>query len=733
MAIRAVHVRHLRSVGVAALAPCSGLNVLIGKNNAGKSNLLTAIGQALGHLRAGKIAVPWDLSRPQAEFNGRDTSRPIRIGIEFDLSTDINVELRSRLTKEAPHLERSIEQIGAHNSVAFILAGAVENSSAYLFLEQMAVGKLTPKGEDLSIDGIKLLSVTKAVARELYRNTVSTQVLTKDLQSIEEFIAGRGIGLGFPTEYLFEQTKERRVALIRSQARIRSEVNRQIETLAAQANSFEDLQQSLRQLAAETKEKIESYEKRETEGAISAFAGETRVPPAYAGWMMQQFGSAPTLYFRETKRPIGREDAETLLRLKVRRGGPERLRTFQQTVKALLGVSLDAFESEARGEQSAELDVDDFLVEANGAGIREALRVILDLELKSPQLALIEEPEVHLHPGLARVLASYLREKSQDTQMFITTHSTDFVDFVPLNSVFLISRDDKLRTICEQVDADEAPLKITAELGLKLSTVFMYDSLLFVEGPSDEAVLRELARKLDMDLTRINVGFVYMQGARNFAHFAAEATLDLLSRRKISLCFVVDRDERDDGDVLRMMARLGERSKLLVLVRREIENYLLDPETIRLFIDEKLRLSGSDRARPEVNEVEAAIRSEAVSLKDEVIRLRLENRLLRPVFLHTRATKGSVADRIAAALSELAKRQNGVEAERTTIANELDARWEADALILAPGSLVLHQVAQRFGVTFSKEKGDSERLARHLPANAIPAELRNLLTGIGHG
>ncbi len=42
-------------------------------------------------------------------------------------------------------------------------------------------------------------------------------------------------------------------------------------------------------------------------------------------------------------------------------------------------------------------------MEANGAGIREALRIILDLELERPAFALIEEPEVHLHPGLEKV------------------------------------------------------------------------------------------------------------------------------------------------------------------------------------------------------------------------------------------------------------------------------------------------------------------------------------------
>ena len=48
----------------------------------------------------------------------------------------------------------------------------------------------------------------------------------------------------------------------------------------------------------------------------------------------------------------------------------------QSSVRALLGVNVDAFEAEqpvrARDQPTAEMDIDGFLVEAKGAGIREA-------------------------------------------------------------------------------------------------------------------------------------------------------------------------------------------------------------------------------------------------------------------------------------------------------------------------------------------------------------------------
>ncbi len=63
MRIKAVKLSQFRSVANASMSECGGLNILIGKNNAGKSNLLSAIEVALGHLRTGQDQ---DLGNPIA-------------------------------------------------------------------------------------------------------------------------------------------------------------------------------------------------------------------------------------------------------------------------------------------------------------------------------------------------------------------------------------------------------------------------------------------------------------------------------------------------------------------------------------------------------------------------------------------------------------------------------------------------------------------------------------------
>ncbi len=130
----------------------------------------------------------------------------------------------------------------------------------------------------------------------------------------------------------------------------------------------------------------------------------------------------------ERRKQVGKEEAERLLQLKVERGGDDALSNIKQKVAALLGVKIDAFAAAAghSSNRAAEMDVDNFLLEVNGSGIKEALRLILDVEFQKPNMLLVEEPEVHLHPALETNLMGYLKKVSSECQVFISTHSDYF-------------------------------------------------------------------------------------------------------------------------------------------------------------------------------------------------------------------------------------------------------------------------------------------------------------------
>lgn len=721
MQIHALAIRRFRSIRNSSLRECGGLNVLIGKNNSGKSNLLSALDLVQQHLSLGTIAAPMQSARPTDEFTDRDTTKPFQIGIEYALPPDVNTQLRQTLQADAPHVERAIDQLRHHSRLAIIVAGVYQPDGSFLFVQSVGAGRLVDSEDSLRIDGISLLEIPLPVASQLYEFHHEASGLKEDMEAIDRLLK-----------------EPYRIDSLLSDGRVyyggemRPSLTREIARLTRKKQTKEEFVSALQALQADASSKIESIHHRDTEEAMAAFAGATKAPPKYALALLKRFGDIKVLHLRETREAVGREEAQALLTLKVTRGGPERLSTVQNTVKALLGVTVDAFQAEeSRRGRSAEIDIDQFLVEANGAGVREALRLVLDFELKKPSLVFIEEPEVHLHPGLEHAVYQYLRDKSQSIQVFVTTHSTNFVDSVSFQNIYLVSKGYDQKTSARSLDSGEGALQIPAELGLRLSTVFMFDRLVFVEGPSDEAVLRELCKTLGLDLASRNVGFVQMGGVRNFAHFAARSTLDLLSRRQVGMWFVADRDERDDADVDRMLKNLGDKAKLHVWERRELENYLMCPSAVLALIQQKTASAKTESAAQGTSdEVATALASEAAGLKSEVVRLRMHKKLLGPIHLTGQSIEGTIEARLQTAIERLQERVDAIESTRTQVESDVDKGWANIALARAPGTTLLENVMRKFNLTFSKEGGDSARLARLIRKDSIPTEIAQLLIEI---
>lgn len=426
---------------------------------------------------------------------------------------------------------------------------------------------------------------------------------------------------------------------------------------------------------------------------------------------------------------------DQLLRLKTKRGGAEALARLQKTVRALLGVTVDAFEPELpagsprddRIGPEAEMDVDDFLVQANGAGIREALRIILDLELRTPSFALIEEPEVHLHPGLERILHNYLVQMRDRVQLFVATHSANFLDASTRQNVYLVARSGRSAATVRKVASEDDLLKVSEEVGLRPSTVLLFDQLVFVEGPSDEGVLNELSQKLDIDIAGTNTAFVQMGGATRFAHYAAEATLDLLSRRRVKMWFLIDRDDRDDADIEKLLQRLGERAELVVLAKRELENYLLVPEAVRALIAEKLKTGDGQFEAPTAAAVRDLITRCAAELLERAIELRIGKQLLKPAY----ADQGgaNTKERLTGMLTSIERRLSKLEEVEAATRASLTATWGENAVKLAPGSEILDAVLKEFGLRYKKEV-DGRRLAEKIDINHVDSELARFLRQI---
>jgi len=724
--IRNLHIRNFRSLERASILDCGSLNVLIGKNNAGKSSALIAIPMLFEHLSAGRIVSSWRTDRYPEQFTHRERERVLQFGVELSLSESTKANLCEELRSTAPHLTKSIDQLSTEASISFILRFEYDGRLAYQYIESISVGGIDNSKDLLAPASTVLLTTPSLSARQLFQNYQDGETLRQKISTIQRLVDSDR----FPLSAYFSDKRSVPARYLIDQVFAEDQVNnpalrRDVANLLEKSETLESLRAKASGEIALAADEIDRIAKTEIETPLTTYTGEVRVQPPYIGDLCKAFGATPILRLGERKQPIGRKEASRLLQLKVKRGGPERLQVVQQTVRALLGVSLDAFQGDG-GRESAEIDVDNFLAEANGAGIRESLRLILDLELEPCDIVLVEEPEVHLHPGLEFAVHSYLQEKGKTKQFFVTTHSTNFVDTVSPQNIYLISRNARGVATCDRLAEGDAPVKLPAELGIRLSTVFMFDRIVFVEGPSDESVLRELSRTEGLDLNSAGVAFIHMGGVSNFAHYAAQATLDLLSRRRVQMWFIVDRDERDEAETRKMVNRLGDKATMFVLQRRELENFLIDESAVRGFVGQKL-----GKAPPSPEEYTAAMAKVAGSILEEVVTMYLEKRCLPPIYLRGQDASGDISERLNVAITALQDRLGQVTSERERIGKELTVGWGVEkAIQVAPGALLLDRLCKELGCTFQKQRGDSVKLARHLPAKSVPDQIRSILRSI---
>jgi putative ATP-dependent endonuclease of OLD family len=754
MRLDSIDIRKFRSIDNIQLCSCGGFNVLIGKNNSGKSNVLSAINTFFHCILENNVVTMNPPIGQDIDFFEKKLTEPIQITIIFSITLAERDSLIRDIVTEASQMKNAVDGLDPSLRLSVTLT-ITPPPSAFAFVSQVGLVP-TDRPTVRQIDPQKILfGVSQDAARELFAklsqariSSEEAELLTNILPEIERFPPQELFGPNVesrsraPLRYIFDR--------VGSRITVTPNIMRQVESLLAQSSNLKDFSTALQNHLTRRQEETKSLQDEPLRNRIVTFAGEQPSIPQYVKNLLSRIASSKILYLKERRKQIGREEAAKLLSLKVTRGGPQVLRNIQETVSALLGVQIDAFQTETgirkeyslrRGEPapSAEMDLDNFIADVNGSGVREALRIVLDFEFEHPKLLLIEEPEIYLHPSLETSMMRYLKRISSDCQVFISTHSTNFLDTGEMKNVYLVSKTNS--TQIQLLDYEEAESQIPRELGIRLSSLFMFDRIIFVEGPSDEAVIREWASTLRVNLSNHNVGFVHMGGVRNFTHYAAEATLSFLTKRQVKMYFIIDRDERDDEEISKLQRLAGPNASVKVLERRELENYLICPRALVEFIGLKRQLSGITAVSnpPTETDVTKLIDESAEKLKQLAIGKHTAKLLCRPVYPDIRQILNgnpevNITDRVTQQLQQLIEKLQGTIIQAAKVYEEQLARVETNWLTnkqhVVPGDVLLDLVSQAYGVRFKKEQ-DSQRLARIMIEAEIPQEIQQMIREIG--
>lgn len=174
-----------------------------------------------------------------------------------------------------------------------------------------------------------------------------------------------------------------------------------------------------------------------------------------------------------------------------------------------------------------------------GAGVRSiyVLSLLQAYQALSSRrsLFLIEEPELYLHPELQKEMAQTLSSLSDNSQIVFTTHSPLLLNEFHSDEIRKVS----MNITTYQSEVSAATLDdILNEIGYSSQDIINTDFVLFVEGPDDKEVIENILIKYyDVEINRISI--IDTKSCKNIGFYA---TLRFLNKTTMSQSFAIIRD-----------------------------------------------------------------------------------------------------------------------------------------------------------------------------------------------
>jgi predicted ATPase len=170
-----------------------------------------------------------------------------------------------------------------------------------------------------------------------------------------------------------------------------------------------------------------------------------------------------------------------------------------------------------------------------GDGIQQIILLLFPIYTSDDNTwILIEEPETHLHPGLQKLFIETLINddylKAKNLKYFFTTHSNHFLDLSIDSKEISILQFEKINN--EKFSIKETPhSKETLDLlGVTNSSVFLANSSIWVEGPTDRKYISKFLKLYCNNKSkhlRENIDFAFLEyGGNLIAHYLFEQDFD---------------------------------------------------------------------------------------------------------------------------------------------------------------------------------------------------------------
>jgi len=148
----------------------------------------------------------------------------------------------------------------------------------------------------------------------------------------------------------------------------------------------------------------------------------------------------------------------------------------------------------------------------------------LDINAKVFTTLAIEEPEAHLHPAMQYKFLKFLNENKKEKkvrQIFVTTHSTHITSAVSLDEIICLHNEEGNTSIgypTKVFPDDKSKKYVQRFLDATKSDMLFAQKVLFVEGIAEQLLMSIFANYLDKSLEDNHVSIINI-GGRYFDHF----------------------------------------------------------------------------------------------------------------------------------------------------------------------------------------------------------------------
>ena len=315
--------------------------------------------------------------------------------------------------------------------------------------------------------------------------------------------------------------------------------------------------------------------------------------------------------------------------------------------------------------------------------------------LKPADVVILDEPDLYLHADLQRRLVRLL--DSTEAQTITATHSSEMLAEASSESVVWVDK-TRRRAIRRPKPAslEDLSTQIGSSFNLRLATALRARTVVFVEG-DDMSIIRELAKTIGADhlAGERNCAVIEIKGFSNWVRVEPfQWFVSNFLDGSVEVFVLLDRDYRPDAEVAEVRSALEAIGiHAHIWKRKELENYLLDPDA----------LARASSTTP------SYISSQLASITDEM----------------TEDILGKFAEKCHVSSPSASKNMAGTFIETNTEpgpqAQDVDwrlHRYPAKQILSA-----LNKTLQEAGHSTVSTK----ILARHLRPSEIPEEMRNWL------